>query len=203
MQVQWRLLATPGVVFAAAYRDPRGDLGSTALPPGAGIFASRDRGNCWTRVFDAETRYLATALAPVPNQPALLLFAALDYLTPSSAMGPFDCERRTIVDAVDVRVGQPLTLWENKSLVRGLVSPDGSQWYASNNCGQVWTGSVQQPGARDLVAVGHCRVSAGCYNDLATDALPGPQAKPAPPLLLTADYVYRYSEVSWLRALWP
>ena len=103
----------------------------------------------------------------------MLLFAALDYLTPSSALGAFDCERRTIVNAVDARVGQPLNLWETKSLVRGLVSPDGSQWYASNNCGQVWTGSVRQPGARNLVAIGLCRVSAGCYNDLAIDPLPG------------------------------
>lgn len=203
MQVQWRLLATPGYIFAASYRNPRLDLGSTALPPGAGIFASRDRGNCWTLVFDAETRYIATALAAVPNQPALLLFAALDYLTPSSEIGPFDCERRTTVNTVDVRVRQPLTLLETPGLFQGLLSPDGSQWYASNNCGQVWTGSVQQPGARNLRAIGLCRAFAKCYNDLAIDPLLSSKPKPAPPLLLAADYVYRYSEVSWLRALWP
>lgn len=182
-----------GVVLATAYALYIGtDAGQGQPNPTAGIYRSRDGGDCWKRIDDGLGRYSYRALSDIPDIPDQLVVLAYDHF----AVSDNDNHQLWVLEG-DQR-GAPV-LWSSEHTTQRLYvdSSQPARWYVIDLLGEVFRGSVVTHGAEQLPTVRRCLLPPTCLTDLAADFEPGP------PLIAANDRIYRLEQVSWRQWLWP
>jgi photosystem II stability/assembly factor-like uncharacterized protein len=184
---------TVGTMLATADAVYVGTDSDSASTPAAGLYASRDGGDCWQKVEDAQGRYGYLALAAIPGVSDQLLMLTFD----SAHLQGEPCHHLWQFQAGQGRIRK---LWSTKRAARTLYvsSENPARWYTITDLGAVFCGPVDQ--AEDwerLPVVTRCIFPPTCDTDMAADA------DGAAPLVLAADRVYRLGTVPWYRRLWP
>jgi hypothetical protein len=179
---------------------PQLNFNPPAILPGSGIYMSADGGNCWQQLHDADKRWMYVALATNPNLPDDVFFSAVER----DAWNPFNPPHH-IVGKLNRASSGLMTLWDEKSMLYGVplnlfIEPQGKSWYLSNGIGQLIRGSTTETTSEligSALGFGACRFLYPCFSDVASDA------QSEVPLLLADKSVYRWTNVSWLKALFP
>ena len=177
------LLAAHNTLYVAPHFDPS----PSGLAQDAGLYVSRDGGNCWQLAFPSNLVFNFMALVASPTVQDEILFVAVDRTRPM---------RQTLYRYNPRERAQ--NLWETDSPIFGLLyDAEGKSWYASTVSGEVWTGLVRATSTDALRALGtvqRCRLQQ-CYCDIA------PGFKPGPPLFLTDGRVFEWATVPWREAM--
>jgi len=180
------MLATGDAIYVGT--DEPEDAGA-----GAGLYASRDGGDCWQRVDDAEGRYEYMALADVPGTTGQLVVLTCDH---SAVWGKANFH----LWRLQADQGRTRLLWESRHTTATLYVTPGtpSMWYVATDLGEVFRGPLDKPGTKErLPRLTRCALPPACLCDLAPDFEPGP------PLLLADDRVFRLQIGHWFHRLWP
>ena len=184
------LLVTPAALYV-------GSSDGVATLPTAGLYASRDGGNCWLQLEPAAQRYGYERLAPAPEQDDVLLVLTKDRSANtgenSDVVWQFDARPDTAASARRLRA-----LWSGRRSISALYAAPGAggMVYVATEFGLVGHGpAASSQGWTTLPPVRRCLLA--CEVDLTADS------NPATPLLLAGGRVYRLATVPWWRRLWP
>lgn len=179
------MVAVRDILFLGAQK-------TTAAASTGGIFLSRDAGQCWEGLDETGERYMFLTLIGGPGPTDVVVLVRDNW----AGQG----EARYHVWRVQGQTVPPRTiLWRSDHTVSSLyVDPITRTGYVVTNLGEVFAGTVDQPGAwYSLAGVTRCLLPPTCLTDFA------PAGQPGPPLLLANDYIYRLERVPWVQRLWP
>ncbi|HKZ85560.1 MAG TPA: TIR domain-containing protein [Anaerolineae bacterium] len=181
------IMTTAGALFVGT------DSGLDNPSPEAGLYVSRDGGDCWERIDDAEQRYSYRALAEAPGAADQVLALAFDH---------FHVEGKAAVHLWRIQLGRGRveSLWESGHATTSLHVVPGNPptWYVVTDVGEVFHGSVFGAGKPEqLPSITRCSLPPTCFTDLA------PDFQSDVPMLLANDQVYRREFVPWYSRIWP
>jgi len=194
-------LPTEFVVGALLATDAGFIVGSDVLDrrsPGAGLYVSRDGGDCWLLLEDSAATWGYEAMAAIPGRADAILVAVRDGTFGRDQASDFLYRYNIAAAFAGPRRLMPL-LWKGNTAVSSLFvgADDPPIAYAASEFGVVYYGPVDQPAAwaettRFLTCLLSCEVRLA------------PDVQGARPLLLADQRIFRWDDhATWLRRWWP
>lgn len=193
--LRWHtLLVNQTGIFAGTNETPVVEPSSDA-----GLYFSRDGGNCWSKLHDGAKRFSYMSLVTNPISPDQVLALVFDYqVAPRRADQPRTQVETYFMWAFGPNLQAPRrSMFKSYWQVRSIYLTRGAnpKWYIADKVGRVFSGTPSQfeQTNESLPAIGNCHFE--CANALPPALFDN--ANGAEPMVLGDRTVFRWDYVSW------